>query len=453
MSKRHTETTPQSAAIDPRRNLPAVDQVLRLAEMRSLLQRFGRPAVKSAVREVLDSCRRDGQALPDASAEVAERIEQELQHRFGPSIRRVINATGVLVHTNLGRSPLPPAIANRLGVLADAYCDLEFDLETGKRGDRNQRVEALLQALTGAAAGLVVNNNAAAVLLALASLAKGKEVLLSRGEMVEIGGTFRIPEILAASGARLVEVGTTNRTHLRDYQNAITEDTAAILKVHPSNYRIEGFTQSSTPGELVALAGDHNLKVIIDEGSGLLTPSQRPQLHDHDSLAELVSAGVDLACGSGDKALGGPQAGILVGQQESIAACRHSPLYRALRPSRLTLVSLRLVLEARLRGDEFPIDRLWSNEEELAPRLEALRNLVGGEIVVRDGYIGGGAAAQRGVPGPVLVIPGGAAAQEKLRRGDPPVVAYVRDEGLHVDLRTVDPADDDDVARALSNAL
>ena len=428
-----------------------MDRVLQQAE--SLVDIYGHDAVRDAIRASLDGCREAGEMFPEDAAEALAHVESALIDRFGPPLSRVINATGVLVHTNLGRAPLPRWVSARLAELADAYCDLEFDLESGKRGDRNLRVEALLTALTGAEAALVVNNNAAAVFLVLSTFAHEREVLLSRGEMVEIGGSFRVPEILEASGARLVEVGTTNRTRLADYRRAITDRSAVLLKVNPSNFRIEGFTESTATTDLVALGADNDLRVVVDEGSGLLQPSDREQLADHESLAELVEAGVDVACGSGDKVLGGPQAGILVGKRAAIDRLRRAPLYRALRPSRLTLVALRLVLEGRLRGASFPADRLWGDREELSERLVRLQHENGGDIVERDAYLGGGAAAQRGIPGPVLALDAGEDLQTVLRQADPPVVTYLRDGRLHVDLRTVDPADDEHVLRALSAAL
>lgn len=453
MTKSHTsQSNPQStgdpATAEARRALPPVDRVLDQVE--PLIEVYGREAVRDAVRGLLEDCRRTGRDFSGRDDVVRESVQSALIARFGPALQRVINATGVLVHTNLGRAPLPRWVSERIAPLVDAYCDLEFDLATGERGDRNQRVEALLVALTGAEAAVVVNNNAAAVFLVLSTFAKDREVLLSRGEMVEIGGSFRIPEILEASGARLVEVGTTNRTRVDDFRRAVSEDTAVILKVNPSNFRIEGFTESVATAELVALAREHGLKMIADEGSGLLAPSERPQLADHESLAELIAAGVDVACGSGDKVLGGPQAGILVGTRETIDQLRRAPLYRALRPSRLTLLALRMVLEGHLRGAELPLDGLWTDHARLRSRLDALRGRFGGEIVEREAYVGGGSAAQRGILGPVLALTAGEPLQAALRQGDPPVVTYMRDGRLHIDLRTVDPADDEMLIEAVA---
>ncbi len=430
--------------------MPSVDRVLGTGVIVSLQQVYGRTAVREAVRSRLEESRRNLTRFPENDDEVARDVESALIARFGPPLQRVINATGILVHTNLGRSPLPSWAADRLAGLVDAYCDLEFDLSSGHRGDRNHRVEALLCALTEAPAALVVNNNAAAVFLSLMTFAKGKEVLISRGEMVEIGGSFRVPEIIEASGASLVEVGTTNRTRITDYQQAITDSAAVLLKVNPSNYRIEGFTASVPTEELVALGQRRGLRVIVDEGSGLLVRSSRDQLNDHQSLAELVQCGVDLACGSGDKLMGGPQAGIMVGTREMIASCRKSPMYRALRPSRLTLLVLRMVLEGHLRGAEFPLQSLWPENSDLRRRLTTLQEKVGGSIVERDAFVGGGSAAQRGISGPVLAIEGGEALQVELRTADPSVVTYVRDDLVHVDLRTVNPRDEDQVVSAFA---
>lgn len=456
MSKSRTAQPDRRPVDEPasggeRRALPPVGRVLEQVE--SLIGVYGREAVRAAVRGLLDQCRQSGRAFPEPDEAVSASVESALICRFGPPLKRVINATGVLVHTNLGRAPLPRWVSERMAPLVDAYCDLELDLATGERGDRNLRVEALLTALTGAEAALVVNNNAGAVFLALSTFAKDREVLLSRGEMVEIGGSFRIPEILEASGARLVEVGTTNRTRLDDFRCGVSDDTAVLLKVNPSNFRIEGFTESVATADLVALAREHGLKVVADEGSGLLAPSERPQLTDHESLAELIAAGVDVACGSGDKVLGGPQAGILVGIREAVDQLRRAPLYRALRPSRLTLLALRMVLEGHLRGAEFPLDRLWADEARLRSRLDSLRGRFGGEIVEREAFVGGGSAAQRGIPGPVLALNAGESVQTALRQADPPVVTYMGDGRLHIDLRTVDPEDDGAVGETLRAAM
>jgi L-seryl-tRNA(Ser) seleniumtransferase len=316
-----------------------MDQLLAQPAFGRLVELYGRPPVKVQAAAALEALRaelaradRPGAGTSrsiDVDAELERlpaRVEAALELTLERPLRRVLNATGILIHTNLGRSPLPREVARALPQLLDAYCDLELDLATGRRGDRNRRVEALLRATTGSEAALAVNNNAAALLLALAALARGRRVVVSRGELVEIGGSFRIPEILETAGVVLTEVGTTNRTRLADYERAIGPDTALLLKVFPSNYRISGFVESVPTEALVDLGRRRGLPVLVDEGSGLLRPYPAPELRGHHSLAELAALGCDLACGSGDKLLGGPQAGILVGRAEPIRACASHPL-------------------------------------------------------------------------------------------------------------------------------
>ncbi len=443
---------------DPRRHLPSVDAVLQEAPVAGLSALYGRRAVRAAVRAELDELRRaaagstNGGALEARVARLPQRIERRLAAGVGDRLQRVINATGIFVHTNLGRSPLPAEVAAALPALADAYCDLELDLDSGRRGDRNRRVERLLVELTGAEAALVVNNNAAALVLALAGLARDREVVISRGELVEIGGSFRIPDILGAAGARLVEVGTTNRTRLADYAAAVGPDTALLLKVHPSNYRMSGFVAAVEPAELVALARERGIAVLVDEGSGLLRPHPAPQLEGHASLEELVAAGCDLACGSGDKLLGGPQAGLLVGRAEVVGRLKRHPLYRALRPDRLSLASLEAVLKRHLAGREMPLSRLWPDPQEHHRRLERLAGELAAEIVPADAYVGGGAAPDRPVAGEALALDGGERLLAALRRGSPPVVGYVRDDRVILDARTVAPADEPALVAAVKAA-
>jgi L-seryl-tRNA(Ser) seleniumtransferase len=381
------------------------------------------------------------------------RLGQRLAAALGPPLRRVLNATGIFLHTNLGRAPLPRSVARALPDLLTAYCDLEIDLETGRRGQRNARVEGLLMAATGAAAAVVVNNNAAALVLALAALAKGREVVVSRGELVEIGGAFRIPEIMAAAGARLVEVGATNRTRLADYRAAIGPETALLLKVFPSNFRLTGFVAAVAPEELSRLGREAGVPVLVDEGSGLLAPHPAPQLAAHPSLSSLIAAGCDLACGSGDKLLGGPQAGILVGRRDLLLACRKHPLYRALRPDRAGFATLEAVLRLHLAGAPLPLDRLWADPAEQRRRLERIALAIGAEIVPAEAFLGGGSAPEAPIPGEALALPGDPELLARLRRGEPPVVGYLREGRLLLDLRTVDPEDDVAFTTALEAAL
>jgi L-seryl-tRNA(Ser) seleniumtransferase len=335
----------------------------------------------------------------------------------------------------------------------DAYLDLELDLETGQRGDRNRRVDRALARLVGAEAGLAVNNNAASLLLILSALAKGREVVVSRGELVEIGGSFRVPDVMTAAGARLVEVGTTNRTRLADYEEAIGPDSAMLLKVHRSNFVQAGFVAECTPAELVELGARSGLPVVIDEGGGLLRPHPAPQLADHPSFQDLLAVGCDLVCGSGDKLLGGPQAGLIAGRRELVERCRRHPVYRAVRPDRAGLFALDAVLARVEAGAPFPADRLWTSLEDLRRRLEPLASRLGAEIVPADAYLGGGAAPEQAIAGEALALPDSGRLLRALRRGDPPVVGYVSEGQLRLDLRTVDPEDDEELARAVEAAL
>ncbi len=290
-------------------------------------------------------------------------------------------------------------------------------------------------------------------MLALAALAPGREVVVSRGELVEIGGSFRIPEILASAGARLVEVGATNRTRLADYERALTPETALLLKVFPSNFRQSGFVSSVAPGELAGLARERGIPLLVDEGSGLLRPHPAPQLRGHPSLAELTVLGCDLACGSGDKLLGGPQAGILVGRATLLQACRKHPLYRALRPDRTALAALEGVLRLHLAQAELPLDRLWPDPAAHRTRLERLAEAAGARIVPADAFLGGGSAPEAPIPGEALALPGEEDLLSRLRLGRPPVVGYLRQGVLVLDLRTVDPEDDEALRLAILRAL
>ncbi len=445
---------------DPRRNLPSVDSLLQESLLEELAALYGRDAVKQRVRHELARLRR-GLAEGESSEEppvaaIVAAVRGGLERELGGGLRRVLNATGIFVHTNLGRSPLPRAVVAELPRLLDAYCDLEMDLAEGRRGDRNRRVERLLVALTGAEAALVVNNNAAALVLVLACLARDRQVVISRGELVEIGGSFRVPDILAAAGTRLVEVGTTNRTRIDDYEAALTPETGLLLKVHPSNYRIRGFVEEVAAGELAALGRRHEVPVLVDEGSGLLRPHPSPQLADHPSLSELVAAGCDLACGSGDKLLGGPQAGLLVGAAAVVGRCRRHPLYRALRPGRAELAALEQVLRRHLAGQAMPLERLWVDAAEHRARLRRVAGELGAELnpelVAAEAYVGGGAAPDRSIAGQALCLDGGESLFEALRRGSPAVVGYVREGRVILDLRTVDPADDAELVAAVKAA-
>ena len=436
---------------DLRRRLPAVDRLLAEPGFERLSGLYGRDLVRQRLRQGLEALRQrlggkpdlDGAAI-DAEVDVMrDRVSAGLENDLGRGLHRVLNATGIFLHTNLGRAPLPREVAAALPPLLNAYCDLEFDLDDGHRGERNRRAERLLKALTGAEGALVANNNAGVLVLVLSALARGREVVVSRGELVEIGGSFRIPDILEAAGTSLVEVGTTNRTRLSDYERAVGPETALLLKVHPSNYRVTGFVESVEVRSLVELAQLHDLPVLMDEGSGLLRPHDCSQLAGHQSFQELIAAGCPLVCGSGDKLLGGPQAGLLVGSGELVERCRHHPLYRALRPDRAVFATLEAVLRLHLAGGPLPLDRLWLEPALQRRRLEAVAERLGARIVVAEAFIGGGAAPERPIPGEALALHGDTALLERLRAGDPPVIGYIREGSLLLDLRTVDPADDE----------
>ena len=447
-----------------RRRLPAIGSLLEESSLGPALRLYGRDVVRVQARQLIEDLRRElaAAALPDELAipplpALAARLLARLAAAEGRlRLRRVINATGIFLHTNLGRAPLPAALVDELREILVGYCDLEIELESGHRRERNTRLKALLQEMIGAGDALLVNNNAGALLLALFALARGREVVISRGELVEIGGSFRIPEILEAAGARLREVGTTNRTRLDDYARALGSETGLLLKVFPSNYRIEGFTEEVPAAALVGLAREHGVPLLVDEGSGLLLPRQLPGIH-HPSLAELLEQGCDLVCASGDKLLGGPQAGFLVGRAELVAACRRSPLYRALRPDRFTFAASEAILRHHRAGRELPLARLWPEPAAHQERLRRLRCALGAEETLADAFLGGGCAPGEAVPGLALCLPPSEALLRELRRGDPgeslpPVVAYLREDRLVLDLRTVDPEDDALLIRAVQSA-
>jgi L-seryl-tRNA(Ser) seleniumtransferase len=433
------------------RDLPSVDE---LAGDGRLAGTAPRPLLVSAARSALARAREELQAGAEPG-DLVERVESELAAARGARLRRAINATGVIVHTNLGRAPLAREALERVSAVADGYSNLEYDLGEGRRGSRQDHVAPILRRLTGAAAALVVNNNAAAVLLALAALAEGREVLVSRGELIEIGDGFRIPDVLARSGARLREVGTTNRTRATDYDRAIGPETGLLLRVHQSNFRVVGFTEQPRLADLVRVARAHGLPLVDDLGSGALFASSSLPLGDEPTARESLEAGADLVCFSGDKLLGGPQAGIIVGRTELVERLRRHPLQRALRADKLTLAALEatlvLYLDPELATREVPVLRMLAEPlETVRARAERLAALVGGDVEPTVGRVGGGALPLTELPSFACAVEEGLA--PKLRDTEPPVIGVVRDGRCLLDCRTLRDEELDDVAAAVAAA-
>jgi L-seryl-tRNA(Ser) seleniumtransferase len=453
------------------RQLPSADQLARLASANADVARVPRARVMSVVRDVLEGERKRvlSGAGEAASAEaLAERVTASLTRAGRFSLREVINATGVVLHTNLGRAPLSRLALERLTATAEGYSNLELDLATKERGTRYAHVETLLERLTGSEEALVVNNNAAAVLLALDTLAKGRQVIVSRGELIEIGGEFRIPDIMARSGAVLREVGATNRTHLRDYADAIGPDTALLLKVHTSNYRVVGFTADVSTRELVALGRERGVPVMEDLGSGSLVDLRRWGFPHEPTVPEVVAAGVDVVCFSGDKLLGGPQAGVVVGRQGLLARLRKNPLNRALRIDKLTLAALEATLYAYDAGDALetiptlrlltePLDAVRARARRVITALSPeLRASVAAQVVEDRAQVGGGALPTVELPTAAVAL--GATAESArgldaaLRQGPTPVIGRIVDDRLLLDCRTVLPSQVSRLAAAITAA-
>ncbi|MBI2682328.1 MAG: L-seryl-tRNA(Sec) selenium transferase [Acidobacteriales bacterium] len=442
------------------RKLPSVDELLRTTAMLELAVREGNAVVAEATRVVLARLREEIAAghLDTAGVDLAvtgihDAVERELRRNLAPSLRPVINATGVVLHTNLGRAPLSRPAIERIAATAGGYSNLEFDLETGQRGKRDVHVQRLFAKLLGPAAyeahTVVVNNCAAAVLLALNTLAEGGEVIVSRGELVEIGGSFRVPEIMAKSGATLREVGTTNRTRIADYENAITERTRLLLRVHRSNFAIVGFTEQPSLEELVALGKKHKVPVLEDQGNGSLFDLRQVGVNNESGVMESLRAGVDVVTYSGDKLLGGPQAGILSGRKEWIAKIRSNALFRALRLDKLAYAALEATLAEYVRGsyDTVPALRMMRiSADVLRMRAEALKARLrhpklAAEVVAGESVIGGGTAPTATLPTFLLAVThkdlSADELQARLRANDPPIIARVDEGRVMLDLRTV----------------
>jgi L-seryl-tRNA(Ser) seleniumtransferase len=458
------------------RKIPPVNAVLERPEVVALARRYSRSFITNLVREALEDLRRDvetGKAdlssVERFSEDLSGRLEETISERFGSHLIGVLNATGVIVHTNLGRSPLPPKAVERITRAASSYCDLEYRLDEGERGSRQELMESLLMRLFPGTRGLAVNNNAGAVLLALNTLAEGREVPISRGELVEIGGSFRIPDVMAKSGAILREVGTTNRTRSGDFEEALSERTGLILKVHSSNYRIVGFVEETPLERLAALARERGLPLMVDQGSGNLLDLSPFGIDDEPTVADLLREGADVVTFSGDKLLGGPQAGIVVGREDLVAAMKTNPLYRALRPDKTTVAALEATLESFVAGDplrEIPTLRMLSlTADRIGARAEAMASslrkcpgeILEARVVPGSSRVGGGAAPVNELPTRLLALKPRSMSAERyesaLRRGRPPVVARVREGWLQLDLRTVPEEEEGRLQQALVDSL
>ena len=461
------------------RRLPSVDELLKRPRIEERANGSGRALVVAEARAVVDELREairksgdaaEGASQPIDTATLAATAEAEILQRLdalgSASLRHVINATGVVLHTNLGRAPLSDAAVRAIAETAGGYSNLEYDLASGKRGMRDVHAGGLLEKLLGAPA-IVVNNNAAAIFLVLNELASDGEVIVSRGELIEIGDGFRIPDIMARSGATLRETGTTNRTALSDYRNAVSEKTRMLLRVHPSNFRIVGFTARPALDELVALGGELQLPVVEDLGSGCLYDFAQQGFENEPPVVESLRAGVDLVTFSGDKLLGGPQAGIIAGKPEWLRRVRRNPLFRALRVDKLTCAALEATLRDYLFGryDRIPVLRMIrASAEEIRRRAEgfvadlSLGDSISIELAAGESVLGGGSTPAQSIPTTLIRIQPGngqsvARIEARLRQGDPPVVARIEDNCLLIDLRTVHPKEEEGLSHGLRHAF
>ncbi len=458
------------------RVIPSVDQLRRRPSVIALETQYGHAAVVDALRTEAEEIRLAvGMGNAPGTSELAadaivRRAHARLAGTVAPSLRRVLNATGVIIHTNLGRAPLSSAALERIAAIGGGYTNLEYDVAQGERGARDTHAEQLLCRLTGADAAVVVNNCAAATLLVLAALARGREVLVSRGELVEIGGGFRVPDVMAQSGAYLREVGTTNRTRIADYALAISDRTGAILRVHPSNFKIEGFTARATLAEIVALARKFNLPIVEDLGSGFVASRdsltnggpQPAALTREPTVQASIAEGVDVVCCSGDKLLGGPQAGLILGRAAALARIRRHPMMRALRVDKLTYAALEATLIEYIAGraaETVPVLRMvLSSPESIGARAEAVAARLRQASYIADvidgaSTIGGGSAPGSELPTRLIAIgrPGVSAEAlvSRLRGLDPPIIARIADDRVAIDLRTIETGEDEELIRLL----
>ena len=445
---------------NPLRNLPQVQRLLEMPASNSFCGEFGRPAVINALRDTLEELREQIgsgllSAVPDTQT-ILNRSGEKLAVRRRHGLRRTINATGIVLHTNLGRAPLAPEAIAAVAEVAAGYCNLEFDLTTGRRGSRTQALEPLLRELTGAEAALAVNNGAAAILLALSALSHGGEVIVSRGELVEIGGGFRVPDVIQQGGARLVEVGATNKTRLQDYRAAIGPDSRVLLKVHQSNFRMIGFTAETSIAELAGLARAHGLLVVADLGSGLFHAGPGTA---EPTLSEALSAGADLVICSGDKLLGGPQAGLILGRKAAVDPLRDHPLLRAVRLDKMSLAALEATLMLhRDMPERVPVRRmLGQSEVVLQQRAERLQAMLGGGTVERtEAFAGGGSLPEERIASRAVAWHPRIGAEEAaglVRSSHPAVMGRINEGRLLLDMLTVSDSELPELAAALRTVL
>ncbi|HVT04279.1 MAG TPA: L-seryl-tRNA(Sec) selenium transferase [Thermoanaerobaculia bacterium] len=445
-------------ATSPFRSIPSMERVLSSDEARRLIDQFGRESLKSAVSEVLSDIRLGNEESGGDIAEVLRAAERRLQNRFDSSLREIINGSGVIIHTNLGRSPIDPESWIAAGSLMSGYSNLEFDLVDGERGSRHEHISALASQLFGCEAALLVNNNAAAVMLVLSALARGREVIVSRGELVEIGGSFRIPEVIEQGGARLREVGTTNRTRAADFEKAITAETGAMLRVHQSNYQIVGFTESPGMEDLIEIAGRTHVPLVVDEGSGRVIDLSRYGFKREPLVSDLLAAGADVVTCSTDKLLGSLQGGLILGKRDLIQRCAKHPLMRAFRAGKESYAVITETLKVFLSGKHesriplyrmlsVPVDSLRARAEELAAdgrgSVIDLRSMLGGGTTPTETMASIGVALN----GDVVEL------QRALLRAPTPIVGRVIENRLCLDLRTINPSEDELLTQSLSTIV
>ena len=442
------------------RNIPKVDVLLEMEIIQLLIEQYGRETVMEAIREEMEALRafigacEEEEKIVRQIQDLPQQIVRHVERLHTPNMRMVINGTGTILHTNLGRAPISQEHVSKLADIVTGYSNLEYNLEAGKRGERYSHFEKLLCKLTGAEAAMAVNHNAAAVMLILSSMAKGGEVIVSRGELVEIGGKFRIPDVMEQSGASLVEVGTTNKTHYSDYEEAITENTKALLKVHTSNYRIVGFTDTVTIDDLVPLAKEHDLPIIEDLGSGVLIDLSKYGLTYEPTVQDSIRKGADVVCFSGDKLLGGPQAGIIIGKKKYIDQMKKNQLTRALRIDKFTATVLELVLQEYLSEEKaiqnIPVLRMITEtEEEVAHRAQNLKRMLrraglAAEFGLEkcESQIGGGSLPLERIPSMAVTIKPEKMSvpqlEEKMRHLEVPIIPRTANDTIYLDVRTIE---------------